>query len=90
MPIDQGGREHGLSNDVPLVREGGGSGSIEIGGGAAWGWEGVCAQEEREVRTLFGGLKFTVSGSTPTPWSGPFRDHGLRPRSQSPSKHRKP
>ena len=26
---------------------------------------------------------FTVSGSTPTPWSGPFRDHGLRPWSQS-------
>ena len=22
---------------------------------------------------------FTVSGSTPTPWSGPFRDHGLNP-----------
>ena len=28
--------------------------------------------------------QFTVSGSTPTPWSGPFRDHGLRPWSQSP------
>ena len=25
------------------------------------------------------GQFFTVSGSTPTPWSGPFRDHGLRP-----------
>ena len=33
---------------------------------------------------------FTVSGSTPTPWSGPFRDDGLRPWSQSPSEHRKP
>ena len=31
----------------------------------------------------------TVSGSAPTPWSGPFRDHGLRPWSQSPSEHRK-
>ena len=30
-----------------------------------------------------------VSGSTPTPWSGPFWDHGLRPWSQSPSEHRK-
>ena len=26
-----------------------------------------------------GCLLFTVSGSTPTPWSGPFRDHGLNP-----------
>ena len=32
----------------------------------------------------------TVSGSTPTPWSDPFRDHGLRPWSQSLSEHRKP
>ena len=32
----------------------------------------------------------TVSGSTPTPWSDPFRDHGLRPWSPSPSEHRKP
>ena len=24
-------------------------------------------------------LLLTVSGSTPTPWSGPFRDHGLNP-----------
>ena len=32
----------------------------------------------------------TVSGSTPTPWSGPFRDHGLRPWSRSQSEHRKP
>ena len=24
-------------------------------------------------------LIITVSGSTPTPWSGPFRDHGLDP-----------
>ena len=39
-----------------------------------WNW---CAQ-------------VTASGSTPTPWSGPFRDHGLRPWSQSPSEHRKP
>ena len=31
-----------------------------------------------------------ISGSTPTPWSGPFRDHGLRPWSQTPSEHRKP
>ena len=29
-------------------------------------------------------------GSNPTPWSGPFRDHGLRPRPQSPSEHCKP
>ena len=27
----------------------------------------------------------TVSGSTPTPWSGPFRDHGPRPWSHTPS-----
>ena len=26
-------------------------------------------------------------GSTPTPRSGPFQDHGLRPWSQSPSEH---
>ena len=39
---------------------------------------------------LVGVLQITVSGSTPTPWSGPFRDHGLRPWSQSPSEHRKP
>ena len=29
-------------------------------------------------------------GSTPTSWSGPFRDHGLRPWSHSPSEHCKP
>ena len=29
-------------------------------------------------------LVLTVSGSTPTPWSGPFRDHGLRPWSRKP------
>ena len=29
-------------------------------------------------------LNFTVSESTPTPWSGPFRDHGPRPVSQAP------
>ena len=33
---------------------------------------------------------FTVSGSAPTPWSGPFRDHGLRPWPQPPSEHSKP
>ena len=27
---------------------------------------------------------FSKLGSTPTPWSGPFRDHSLRPWSQSP------
>ena len=32
----------------------------------------------------------TVSGSIPTPWSGPFWDHGLRRWSQTPSEHRKP
>ena len=30
-------------------------------------------------------LNLSKLGSTPTPWSGPFRDHGLRPWSQSPS-----
>ena len=34
--------------------------------------------------------KFGKLGSTPTPWSGPFQDHGLRPWSQSPSEHCKP
>ena len=32
-----------------------------------------------------GKVKFRQIGSTPTPWSGPFRDHGLRAWSQSPS-----
>ena len=32
----------------------------------------------------------TVSGSSPTPWPGPFRDHGQRPWSQFPSEHRNP
>ena len=41
--------------------------------------------------TILGVIQFfTVSGSTPTPWSGPFRDHGLRPWSRSPFEHRKP
>ena len=30
--------------------------------------------------------RLTISGSTPTPWSGPFRDHGLNP----PPSNRKP
>ena len=33
---------------------------------------------------------FIKLGSTSTPWSGPFRDHGPRPWSQSPSEHCKP
>ena len=43
------------------------------------------SRDSREFRDFI-----TISRSTPTPWSGPFRDHGLRPWSQPPSEHRKP
>ena len=45
--------------------------------------------ESRKTSISFRVPQITVSGSTPTPWSGPFRDHGLRHWSQSPSEHRK-
>ena len=40
----------------------------------------VLSQEENSAN----------SDLPPTPWSGPFRDHGLRPWSQSPSERCKP
>ena len=33
----------------------------------------------QKLRHFFDTLAATVSGSTPTPWSGPFRDHVLNP-----------
>ena len=45
---------------------------------------------EQNSREIFKRKQIIISGSTPTPWSGPFRDHGLRPWSQSLSGHRKP
>ena len=51
----------------------------------------VLVIENRLRMTMFSAIEtVTVSGSTPTLWSGPFRDHGLRPWSQSPSRPRKP
>ena len=41
-------------------------------------------------RNNFGIVVISKLGSTLTPWSGPFGDHGLRPWSQSPSEHCKP
>ena len=55
--------------------------------------EQVAGERHPTLKKSLVCLKFwdvTVSRPTPTPWSGPFRDHGLRPWSQSPSEHRKP
>ena len=39
-----------------------------------------ACQAQRCIRGTCSGFSIvTVSGSTPTPWSGPFQDHGLRP-----------